>query len=85
VSGTQQPIGIGSYGCHGPAFWQVRVLFNESFLVWPRVPMKVVDEKHPWSDVRMGRRGGEMDLAPQDCAVCARLLPIAVAGSSFIS
>jgi hypothetical protein len=22
--------------------------------------MKVVNEKHPWSDVRMGRRGGEM-------------------------
>jgi hypothetical protein len=24
--------------------------------------MKVVDEKHPWSDVRMGRRGGETGL-----------------------
>jgi hypothetical protein len=41
---------ISQHKQHGPAFWQVRVF------------MKVVDEKHPWSDVRMGRRGGEMGL-----------------------
>ena len=41
--------------------------------------MKVVDEKHPWSDVRMGRRGGEMGLPSTGLRSVALLLPISEA------
>jgi hypothetical protein len=41
--------------------------------------MKVVDEKHPWSDVRMGRRGEEMGLPSTGLRSVALLQPISEA------